>query len=128
MNYRRGHGHLFKALIGALWLAMCLAVVACRENGYEVIERWEKQVPNFTGPGAHAEMHYVLLHDGHRIYASCDFSAFASSDPESTCAFRPLRKYQCILGSDSVSHGDGWDLKCKDADGNNVYLFVTKKE
>jgi hypothetical protein len=73
-------------------------------------------------------MHYILLHDGHRIYASCDSAVFASSDPDTTCGFRPLREYRCILGNDSIYHGDSWDLKCKDADGHNVYLYVSKKE
>lgn len=95
---------------------------------YEVIDRWEKQVPDFRDPGTHAEMQYVLLHEGHRIYASCDAQTFASFDPETTCAFRPLRSYECWLGNDSVAHGDGWDLKCKDTDGHNVYLYVSKKE
>jgi hypothetical protein len=124
VNYRRGRRRLVVVLIGAL----SLPVAGCDNKKYEVVERWDKEVPNFRGSGTHTEVHYVLLHDGHRIYASCDFATFSSSDPGNTCAFRPLRQYQCVLGSDSVSHGDGWDLKCKDADGHNVYLFVTKKD
>jgi hypothetical protein len=56
----------------------------------------------------------------------CDSEKFQSSDPENTCGFRIPKTYTCIPGSDSVTHGDPWDLKCKDADGNNVYLNVTK--
>lgn len=100
----------------------------CNQQGYEVLERSEKEVSNFQGPGTHTEMDYVLLHDGHKIQASCDFERFASSDPESTCAFRILKSYPCASGRDSMMRGDSWDLKCKDGDGQNVYLYVSRKE
>jgi hypothetical protein len=114
-----------------LLVAVCslvLLLAACTGSKYEVIERSEKEVANFQGPGTHTEVDYVLFHDGHKIYATCDFQRFHSSDPENTCGFRPLRTYGCVMGNDGINHGDSWDLKCKDADGQNVYLYVTKKE
>lgn len=108
----------------------CALLCACNRNSYEVIERSEKEVPNFMAEGTHNEVHYVLLHDGHKIYANCDVHDLNNLDPNARCGFRPLHTYQCELGSDSFKTGTMpmSDLKCKDADGNNVYLYVTKKE
>jgi hypothetical protein len=99
---------------------------SCNRNVYEVIERSDKQVPDYQGTGTHTEVDYVLLHDGHKIYAICDGDSIGSLDPNSTCGFRPLRTYECRLGQ----KGDKAlsDLLCKDSDGFNVYLYVSKKE
>jgi hypothetical protein len=110
----------------ALTVVAMLFSVGCDRNRYEVIERAEKDVPNFLEAGTHTEVDYVLLHDGHKIHASCDTTTLDSLDPQATCGFRPLRKYECRLGQDGdLAHSD---LKCKDADGHNVYLYVSKKE
>ena len=109
-------------------IAAMLCILGCNRNSYEVIERSDKPVPDFQGIGIHTEIDYVLSHDGHKIYATCDFARFESSDPENTCGFRPLHSYECVVGNDSITKGNMWDLKCKDADGHNVYLYVSKKE
>jgi hypothetical protein len=52
-------------------------------------------------------------------------------DPTATCGFRPLRTYECIVVPDSDFKEGKFplsDLKCKDAEGHNVYLYVDKKE
>jgi hypothetical protein len=113
----------------ATLLVCCLS--ACNsDSGYEVVERSQKEAPNVIGPGNHTEVHYVLLHGGHKIYATCDLESIGSSDPDASCGFRPLRTYQCILQEDSLQKATFplSDLKCKDADGHNVYLYVNKKE
>ena len=107
---------------------LALSLVACNHDRYEVIERAEKQMPDFMGSGIHTGMNYVLSHEGHKIYATCDVERFRIPDPENTCGFQVLKTYACVSGSDSIAHGDPWDLKCKDADGHNVYLYVQKKE
>jgi hypothetical protein len=110
----------------ALW-----SVVACnRDTSYECIERTQKDVPNFQAEGTHTEVDYVLLHEGHKIYASCDVYDLDKLDPTATCGFRPLRKYKCAIQSDSMEKATSVlsDLKCKDGDGHNVYLYVSKKE
>ena len=97
---------------------------------YEVIERSEKGVPNFHEAGTHTEVGYVLFHDGHKIYATCDTTTLSNLDPDATCGFRPLHTYECELQSDSIQKAKMplSDLKCKDSDGHNVYLYVTKKD
>ena len=87
-------------------------------------------MPNFQGAGTHTEVGYVLLHDGHKIYATCDTTTLSNLDPDATCGFRPLHTYECELRSDSIQKGGMplSDLKCKDSDGHSVYLYVTKKD
>lgn len=53
-----------------------------KNNQYECIERSEKEVPDHMGPGSYAEVEYVLLHDGHKIYASCDVSTVSAEGNE----------------------------------------------
>jgi hypothetical protein len=123
MNYRRG-------LTVAPYI-LALLLTACNGNKYEVIERTDKEVPNFRATGTHMGVDYVLFHDGHKIYASCDTSTLNTLDPQATCGFRPLRIYECTLGPDGNLANAALplsDLKCKDADGHNVYLYVRKKE
>ncbi len=115
----------------AITVAVTFFSVGCERNRYEVVERTQKDVPNFQKPGTHTEVDYILVHKGHKIYAACDTTTLDALDPQATCGFRPLRKYECSSGQD----GDLWDaelplsdLKCKDADGHNVYLYVSKTE
>ena len=115
------------------FLPIFLAVlcIGCRANNkYECIERTEKDVPNFQTSGTHTEVDYVLLHDGHKIYAACDVANIGNLDPTARCGFRPLRTYECTLQTDSIEKVTFplSDLKCKDADGHSVYLYVSKKE
>ena len=109
---------------------LALSLMACNRNRYEVIERTEKQIPNFHQPGVHNKVHYVLLHDGRKSYATCDTADYDSLDPNARCSFRPLRTYECVLGDDRIEKARFplSDLKCKDSDGHNVYLYVDKKE
>jgi hypothetical protein len=114
-------------------LLICLTLAGCSNSKYEVIERSQRDVPNFLQSGTHTEVDYVLLHDGHKIYASCDTTTVDKLDPNTTCAFRPLHKYDCDIQSDSMSGAmesklPSSDLKCRDADGHNVYLYVSKKD
>jgi hypothetical protein len=117
----------------AILLLTAVLLVACgKGNQYECIERTQKEIPDYVGTGTHTEVNYVLLHDGHKIYASCDLTTVDNLDPTATCGFRPLRTYECQLQSDAIRHAK-WseplgDLKCKDGDGQNVYLYVSKKE
>jgi hypothetical protein len=111
-------------------IGLAVVVVACNRNTYEVVERSQKEVPNFQATGTHDEVHYVLLHDGHKFYTTCDYQLVDNLDPSSTCAFRPLRTYECVLNNDPKEKNPGplSDLKCKDDEGRNVYLYVVKKE
>jgi hypothetical protein len=99
-------------------------------GAYECIERTEKQVPNFQASGTHAEVDYVLLHDVHKIYASCDWTGVSNLDSNARCGLRPLRNYECTVQPDTIEKGAFplSDLKCKDGDGHNAYLYVSKKE
>jgi len=99
-------------------------------NTYECIERTEKQVPNFQASGTHAELIYGLLHDGHKIYATCDWTEVSNLDSNARCGLRPLKMYECTVQPDTIDKGAFplSDLKCKDGDGHNAYLYVTKKE
>jgi hypothetical protein len=115
-----------------MMIALAALMVGCNRNRnkYEVVERSEKEVPNFLAAGTHTEVHYVLLHDGHKFYTTCDWQNVDKLDPIATCAFRPLRTYKCVLNNDPKDHVPGplSDLKCKDDEGGNVYLYVDKKE
>jgi hypothetical protein len=114
--------------VPALALALALVFSGCaRHDQYEVIERTDRAVANFNSAGTHTEVGYVLLYEGHKIYATCDVADVSQLDPEATCGFRPLRKYQCRLGQQNGDNALS-DLLCKDADGHNVYLYVSKKE
>lgn len=109
---------------------LILLCVGCgATNQYECIERTQKDVPNFQAPGTHTEVDYVLLHDGHKIYAACDWENILNLDPTARCGFRPLRTYECtVQPSIEEQTGPVSDLKCIDGDGHNVYLYVSKKE
>lgn len=114
-----------------LGLSLLLFGVGCSTSTYEVVERSAKEVANYGAPGTHEEISYVLLSGGRKIYATCDVTSVDNLDSQATCGFRPLRKYQCQLGRDN----DLWnaplpisDLKCLDADGRHVYLYVYKEE
>jgi len=114
-----------------LMAAGIVLLTACvRSDRYECIERTEKEVPNFQATGTHTAVDYVLLHDGHRIYANCDITTVDNLDPNARCGLRPLRTYECSVQSDSIEKGKFplSDLKCTDGDGHNVYLYVSKKE
>src|SRR5207245_6422768 len=91
---------------------------------YECIERTQRDVPNFQAAGTHTEIDYVLLHDGHKIYASCDVTTVNNLDPTARCGFRPLRKYACAVQPGAIENVKASepisDLKCKDADVHNV--------
>jgi hypothetical protein len=115
-------------IFGTLSLLVLLA--SCSNTRYEVLERSEKEVPNYQQNGTHSEIHYVLMHDGHKIYATCDYLDVNNLDPNASCGFRPLHEYDCALGDDRIEKAKGplSDLKCKDSDGRNVYLYVDKKE
>jgi hypothetical protein len=99
-------------------------------NDYEVLERTQKDVENYQASGTHAQVQYVLLHSGHKIYATCDTTDYDHIDPNARCDFRPLRTYQCVLGDDrlDIARAPLSDLKCRDSEGHNVYLYADKKE
>lgn len=101
-------------------------------NRYECIERVQKEVPNFQAKGTHVEVDYVLLHDGHKIYAACDLMTVDEPVSTASCGFRPLRTYECVVQPAAIENAKASeplsDLKCKDGDGHNVYLYVSKKE
>jgi hypothetical protein len=101
------------------------------DNEYEVIERTQKDdVPDFQGAGTHTAVDYVLLHDGHKIYAHCDTFDVNNLDQNATCGFRPLRSYECAVQPDNIEKAKLplSDLRCKDGAGHNVYLYVSKKD
>jgi hypothetical protein len=109
---------------------LALLCVGCGANNqYECIERTQKDVPNFRAPGTHTEVDYVLLHDGHKIYAACDWESINNLDPTARCGFRPLRTYECTVQTESIEKANiPSDLKCTDGEGHPVYLYVNKKE
>jgi hypothetical protein len=108
-------------------VVVVLSFTGCtKSNEYEVIERTENQVPNFQGAGTHTEVNLVLLRDNHKIYASCDANDWDHLEATATSGFRPLRQYKYRLrqaGDRALS-----DLRCKDTDGNYLYLYVSKNE
>jgi hypothetical protein len=116
-----------KSVLVAVIAFLVFSFTACNSR-YECIERTQKEVPNFMAAGTHTEVDYVLLHEGHKIYAACDVASL--SDPSARCGFRPLREYDCTLQPDGMEKGTSplSDLKCEDGDGHNVYLWVTKKD
>lgn len=113
-------------------IALAIVGSACaRSDQYEVIERTQSEVPNFQAAGTHTEVGYVLLYEGHKIYATCDTTTVDHLDPGATCGFRPLRKYECRLGDEIGEQNNDKalsDLLCRDAAGHPVYLYVSKKE
>jgi hypothetical protein len=71
----------------------------------------------------------VLLHEGHKLYVTCDVDSIGSLDPTANCGFRVLNTYQCVPGENRMdAPGPYSDLKCNDGAGHNVYLYVSKKE
>ena len=101
-----------------------LFLLGCGTNTkYVVIERTQTLTPNAV-EGPHTEVHYVLLHDGHKIYADCDVTTVDHMDPNASCGFRPLHSYDCEIQSDSIVKAKMpmSDLKYKDADGRCMWL------
>ena len=62
-------------------VAFSAFTVSCNRNKYEVVERSEKEVPNFMELGTHSEVHYVLLNGGHKFYATCDWQPLIHTEP-----------------------------------------------
>jgi hypothetical protein len=120
----------YHRLMRAAAVTLGLVLIGCSNNKSEVLERTQKDVPNFEAAGTHTEVDYVLLHDGHKIYTSCDLTTIDNLDPTARCGFRPLRTYECTVQPASIEKTTGplSDLKCKDGDGHNVYLYVSKKD
>jgi hypothetical protein len=115
----------------AIFAGIFFALRSSSRNAYEVLERTEKVVPNFQESSTHTAIQYVLMHSGHKIYATCDIETVNNIDPNARCGFRPLRTYECVLGDDRIESTATLpfsDLKCKDSDGHNVYLYVDKEE
>ena len=81
-----------KLILPTAALAFC---AGCGANDkYEVIERAQRDnVPDVQGTGTHTEVDYVLLHDGHKIYAVCDADEIGNLDQDARCGFRPMRKW-----------------------------------
>jgi len=118
--------------------AILLALTACNRDQYRVVEREPRYLDKHGLPVSslqaqsfdHAGVHYVLKHGGHKIYADCEIVILHNPDELSSCELQPLREYECVLGT---AHGVTGripysDLTCKNDDGQNVYLFVTKEE
>lgn len=111
----------------AMAVVLVLSFTGCtKSDEYEVIEHTENQVPNFQGAGTHTEVHLVLLNNSHKIYAACDANDWDHLDATATPGSPPLRKYKYRLRQ--AGEKTRRDLRCKDADGNNLYLYVSKKE
>lgn len=93
--------------------------------------REEARAP-FALKAEHTQVEYVLLHDGHKIYAACDVPTVDRVEPTARFGFRPLRTYECSIQPAAIENANASeplsDLKCKDGDGYNVYLYVSKKE
>lgn len=110
---------------------LVMFIAGCSQaNQYECVERSQKEVPNFMAPGTHTEVDYVLQHDGHKIYASCELSTLDKLDPTARCGLLTLRSYDCVVQPAGIEKTKGplSDLKCLDGDGHPAYLYVTKKE
>jgi len=109
-----------------------VVLVACEgRTSYEVLQATTKDVmPSAVEPRFHRGIDYVLSHEGHKIYASCDATLAAATDPSATCELLVLRSYKCEVGSDrDLLHKiHPADLVCKDHDGHNVYLNVSKEQ
>lgn len=111
-------------------LAFCLVVglSGCQNDKYEVIERSQKEIKNYDGSGTHDEVLYVLLHDGHKFYAACDYQEIDKIEPAATCALRILKTYKCAQPTEKSPQKVMSDLTCVDDDGHPVYLYVNKKD
>ena len=107
-------------------IILLAALTSCSSDSYDVLERSQKEVPNLLHDGNHTEVLYVLKHDGHTIHAVCDAYEISNA----SCGFRPLHSYHCTLGDDRIGKATYpmGDLKCKDADGRDVYLYVDKTD
>jgi len=109
-------------LAAALTASLCAphAAFAAEDYAgeYELVERTQREVPNFQAAGRHYEIAYVQVHDGHRFYATCDATTVNTLDSTSSCALAVLRKYPCRLGKDGDKAMS--DLVCKDQYGGNV--------
>lgn len=114
-------------------LLLILVTTACNQNKYHVIERKDVYVAESNDPvptPKHDEVHFVLMHGKHKIFAICDLSSIDHLDTKASCGLRPLRDYRCVLGSDDFYKAKGplSDLNCTDDNGRPVYLYVSKEE
>jgi len=89
---------MIEKILFAAVAASVFSSIACNgDSKYECIERTQKEVPNFMREGTHTAVDYVLLHEGHKIYASCDTADLSNLDPSATCGFRPSQKVRMCL-------------------------------
>jgi hypothetical protein len=78
-------------------------LMTCGSNQkHEVIERTEKDVPNYYGPATRAEVESVLARDEYTIFASCDTTTSNVPDADRTCGFAALNTYECGLQTKSL--------------------------
>jgi hypothetical protein len=121
-------------------VALALSLTACNQNKYRVIERKDSYVDKKGHQVAengytdlsydHDEVHFVLTHGGHKIYALCDLSTLDNLAPQASCALLSLRTYECVVGRADMLKAPMplADLTCKDGDGRKVYLYVSKED
>lgn len=131
---------MVRAIVAAYLLISLVQLSGCNRTGYRVVQRTDVYVDKNGHRVSdvyysdisydHEVVQLVLTHSGHKIHAECDLTTVDKMDKEATCGLRPLRTYACVIGKDN-----GWkdagplsDLTCKDAQGHNVYLYVSKEE
>ncbi len=126
--------------VGGLYLLLSpsvpsLSFTASHRDQYRVVERSDTYVDKEGRAVSdqsydHEVIHFVLAHDGRKIYALCDLSTLDKLDPNASCGLRPLRSYECLIGRDDVMKAPMplSDLTCTDGDGRKVYLYVSKEE
>ena len=99
-----------------------LFLFGCTESGYRVVERRDRQG---------GEVHLVLSKGDKKLHSVCDLSTLNHLDPSATCALRVGRNYQCEWGPEKIgadTPAPYYDIRCKDANGHSVYLYVNKEE
>jgi len=113
-------------------LLIALSTAACNRNRYRVIEREDRyldeQGHEVSSPSSyyHDELHFVLKRGDTKVYAMCDITTVDKLDPNASCAMRVGQTFECLSGK----KGDRAlsDLRCRDSEGHNVYLYVNKEE
>lgn len=95
--------------------------LACTNNQYKCLERTQEYIFTENQSGPQFEIDYVMLHGDDAISATC----VSRRDPASSCTLRKSENYECVREWDA---DHTYNLKCKDEQGGNVYLFIRKTE
>ena len=104
-----------------LTLVLASLFLACTNNRYRCLERTQEYIFTENQSEPQFEIDYVMIHGNDEVSATCVTRQYAAS----SCTLRQSETYECVREWDA---DHTYNLRCKDEQGGNVYLYIRKTE